>query len=321
MTARNLPPAVLLMGPTASGKTALALELVESGPFEIISVDSGMVYRGMDIGTAKPDAATLARAPHRLIDLCEPTEAYSAARFRADALAAMAEIAAAGRIPLLVGGTMLYFRALLEGLAAMPDADPDIRARLEAEGREQGWPALHARLAEVDPASAARLKPNDSQRLQRALEVYELTGKPLSAWHAEQDVAPPPPYAFLKLALAPADRAVLHARIADRFDAMLKEGLLDEVATLRARGDLHPGLPSMRAVGYRQAWSHLDGETTQEAFREQGIAATRQLAKRQLTWLRSFPGITWMQHPDTDLVKKRLNSGASDATLASPGAS
>ena len=314
-----LPPAILLMGPTASGKTALAVELVRQGPFEIISVDSGMVYRGMDIGTAKPEPELLAVAPHRLIDICDPQDAYSAARFREDALAAMAEISAAGRIPLLVGGTMLYFKVLLEGLAAMPDADPALRARLEQEGLEQGWPALHARLASVDPVAAARLKPNDSQRLQRALEVYELTGKPLSVWHAEQEATPPPPYDFHRLAMAPPQRATLHDRIAQRFDAMLAAGFIDEVKALRARGDLHPGLPSMRAVGYRQVWEYLDGGGSLAELRERGIAATRQLAKRQLTWLRSFAGIQWLDSNDGDLARKLLNSFRSDRTLVAPG--
>ncbi len=312
------PPAILLMGPTASGKTALAVELVQRGPFEIISVDSGMVYRGMDIGTAKPEAELLALAPHRLIDICDPLEAYSAALFRADALAAMAEITAAGRIPLLVGGTMLYFKVLLEGLAAMPDADPVIRARLEQEGQAQGWPALHARLASVDPVSAARLKPNDSQRLQRALEVFELTGKPLSVWHAEQEVVAPPPWQFTRLAMAPPERATLHERIAQRFDAMLAAGFIDEVKGLRARGDLHPGLPSMRAVGYRQAWEYLDGQGGLGELRERGIAATRQLAKRQLTWLRSFAGIQWLDSNEGDLAGKLLKSFRSDRTLELP---
>jgi len=313
------PPAILLMGPTASGKTALAVELVEQGAFEIISVDSGMVYRGMDIGTAKPEPELLARAPHRLINICDPLEAYSAARFRTDALAAMAEITAAGRVPLLVGGTMLYFKVLLEGLAAMPDADPELRARLEQEGLEQGWPALHARLATVDPVSAARLKPNDSQRLQRALEVYELTGKPLSVWHAEQEAVPPPPYQFTRLAMAPPERATLHERIARRFDAMLAAGFVDEVRGLRARGDLHPGLPSMRAVGYRQVWEFLDGQGSEVELRERGIAATRQLAKRQLTWLRSFAGIQWLNSNEVDLTRKLLNSFQLDRTLEAPG--
>jgi tRNA dimethylallyltransferase len=313
-----LPPAVLLMGPTASGKTALALELVARGPFDIISVDSGMVYRGMDIGTAKPSAEELRQAPHRLIDICDPAEAYSAALFREDALRHMAEITAAGRIPLLVGGTMLYFKVLLEGMAEMPDADPAIRARLDEEGARLGWPALHARLAAVDPVSAARLKPNDSQRLQRALEVWGLTGKPLSAWHAEQVAPPPPPYRFTRLAVAPVERATLHERIARRFDIMLASGFIEEVEGLRARGDLHLGLPSMRAVGYRQVWEYLDGQGNRQELRERGIAATRQLAKRQLTWLRNFTDVEWLVSDDSHLVTRLLNSFRSDRTLELP---
>ena len=301
-----LPPVLCLMGPTAAGKTALAIALAEAGLGEIISVDSGMVFRGMDIGTAKPDAAELARAPHRLIDIRDPAEAYSAADFRRDALAHMADISARGKVPLLVGGTMLYFKVLRDGLATMPDADPVIRARLEAEAAEQGWPALHARLVKVDPLSAARLAPNDAQRLQRALEVWELTGKPLSQWHAEQPPPEPLPYDLHWHAIAPPDRAVLHERIARRFDQMLAGGFLDEVRQLRARGDLHLGLPSMRAVGYRQAWEHLDGAYDRSELRLRGIYATRQLAKRQLTWLRSFPDLTWLDPVEPGLVERLI---------------
>ena len=275
------------MGPTASGKTALAVSLVERFPLEIISVDSALVYRGMDIGTAKPDAATLARAPHHLLDIRDPTEAYSAAAFCDDARRLMADIVARGRVPLLVGGTMLYFRALLQGLDDLPRADATLRTQLEAEAAARGWPALHAELAVVDPATAARLAPNDSQRIGRALEIFRLSGTPMSALldQARADL----PYRVLQLALVPSDRAVLHQRIADRFDAMLAGGLLDEVETLRRDYVLKPDLPSMRAVGYRQAWAYLDGDIDMKALREQGIAATRQLAKRQLTWLRSWP--------------------------------
>lgn len=307
---RALPPALCLMGPTAAGKTALAIALAETGVGEIISVDSGMVYRGMDIGTAKPTADELARAPHRLIDIRDPVQAYSAAEFRSDALAAMHEITDAGRVPLLVGGTMLYFKVLRDGLAAMPDADPVIRARLEAEAAAQGWPALHARLAEVDPVAAARIPPMDSQRLQRALEVWELTAKPLSQWHAEQAEAAPLPFDLHWLAISPPDRAVLHERIARRFDQMLADGLIDEVAALKARPDLHAGLPAMRAVGYRQVWEYLDGEYDRDELRLRGIYATRQLAKRQLTWLRGFPGVTWLDPAAPDLpgfVRARLS--------------
>jgi tRNA dimethylallyltransferase len=275
------------MGPTASGKTALAVHLVERFPFEIISVDSALVYRGMDIGTAKPDAATLARAPHHLLDIREPTAAYSAAAFCEDARRLMADIAARGRVPLLVGGTMLYFRALLQGLDDLPRADAATRQQLERESAARGWPALHTELARVDPVTAARLAPNDAQRIGRALEIYRLSGSPMSALLERAHA--PLPYRVLQLALIPSDRAELHRRIAARFDAMLAAGLIDEVARLRRTYALAPGLPSMRAVGYRQAWAHLDGALDWQSLRAQGIAATRQLAKRQLTWLRSWP--------------------------------
>ena len=283
----QLPPAIFLMGPTASGKTALAVSLVERFPLEIISVDSALVYRGMDIGTAKPDPATLARAPHHLLDIRDPGESYSAAAFCADARRLMADIAARGRVPLLVGGTMLYFRALLHGLDDLPRADPGVREQLEAEAASRGWPALHADLARADPLTAARLAPNDSQRISRALEVYQLTGTPMSALldRAQSTL----PYRVLQLALMPSDRAVLHRRIAARFEAMLAGGLIDEVKNLRRTYALNASMPAMRAVGYRQAWAYLDGEIGLDALREQGIAATRQLAKRQLTWLRSWP--------------------------------
>ncbi|MBN8762922.1 MAG: tRNA (adenosine(37)-N6)-dimethylallyltransferase MiaA [Thiobacillus sp. 63-78] len=281
------PPAIFLMGPTASGKTALAVSLVERFPLEIISVDSALVYRGMNIGTAKPDTATLVRAPHHLLDIRDPTEAYSAAAFCSDAGRLMADIVARGRVPLLVGGTMLYFRALLQGLDDLPQADAGVRKTLAEEAAARGWPALHAELAEIDPATAARLMPNDAQRIGRALEIFRLTGTPMSALlrraHAEL------PYRVLQLALIPSDRVVLHQRIAARFDAMLAEGLLDEVDTLRRSYALNADLPSMRAVGYRQAWACLDGDIDLKGLRDQGIAATRQLAKRQLTWLRSWP--------------------------------
>jgi tRNA dimethylallyltransferase len=282
-----LPPAVFLMGPTASGKTELAIQLAETGRFELISVDSGMIYRGMDIGTAKPDAAELARAPHRLIDVIDPAEAWSAADFRRAALSAMEEIHAAGRIPLLVGGTMLYFKVLKDGLADMPEADETVRAAILSDALQHGWPSIHARLAEVDPITAARLKPNDSQRLQRALEVWLVTGKPMSQWHAEQQ-SQSLPWNVLELALMPDDRAVLHERIERRFDLMLQRGFVEEVERLRARGDLSPDLPSMRSVGYRQVWEYLDGQIDREEMRYRGVVATRQLAKRQFTWLRGF---------------------------------
>ena len=286
MTADARPPAVFLMGPTASGKTALACALRERFALELVSVDSALVYRGLDVGAAKPDASTLARHPHALLDLRDPAEPYSAADFRTDALAAMARIRAQGRVPLLVGGTGLYFRALQRGLSALPDAAPDIRARLAREAASRGWPALHMRLAELDPAAAARIGPNDAQRLQRALEVIELTGRPLSMQQTGGS-GERLPWRVLKLALLPTDRGELHARIARRFDAMLAAGFLDEVRALRGRGDLAPDLPALRAVGYRQAWEHLDGGTDAATFRDKAIFATRQLAKRQITWLRA----------------------------------
>ena len=281
------PPAIFLMGPTASGKTALAVSLLERFSLEIISVDSALVYRDMNIGTAKPDASTLARAPHYLLDIRDPTEAYSAAAFCDDARRLMADIVARGKVPLLVGGTMLYFRALLQGLDDLPRANPVLRQTLEQESASRGWPALHQELAQIDPVTAARLSPNDSQRIGRALEIYRLTGQPMSA--LLDKVQTPLPYRVLQLALIPSDRAVLHQRIAARFDAMLADGLLDELNALRADYALTAELPAMRAVGYRQAWAHLEGEVDINEMREQGIAATRQLAKRQLTWLRSWP--------------------------------
>lgn len=306
MTAATLPPAVCLMGPTASGKTDLAVALVETLPLDIISVDSVMVYRGMDIGSAKPDAGTLARAPHRLIDICDPAEPYSAARFRDDALREMAEITAQGRIPLLVGGTMLYFRALMNGLSTLPSADADIRTRLEAEAEVDGWASLHRRLAEVDPEAAARIHPNDPQRLQRALEVYELTGTPLSELQRTQQADQPLPYRIAKLAVAPADRTILHERIAQRYELMLQNGLIDEVEALRQRGDLHQDMPALRAVGYRQVWEYLSGSLNYTEMVERGIIATRQLAKRQFTWLRSEPELTLLDSLDRRLRETAL---------------
>jgi tRNA dimethylallyltransferase len=281
-------PAVLLMGPTASGKSALALELAARLPAEIVSVDSAQIYRGMDIGTAKPDAAVRRSVAHHLIDIIDPTEAYSAARFRDDALAAVAAIRARGRVPLLVGGTMLYFKALIEGLSALPPADRAIRAQLDARATREGWPALHAELARVDPATAARLEPTDAQRIQRALEVFAATGAPLSSLQGAREAGPgigP----VVSIALLPPERARLHAAIAQRFDAMLAAGLVDELRRLRARHTLDPERPSMRCVGYRQAWAFLDGVIDAPTLRATGIAATRQLAKRQFTWLRALP--------------------------------
>jgi tRNA dimethylallyltransferase len=280
----RLPPAILLMGPTASGKTAVAMALADRFPVELVSVDSAQVFRDMDIGTAKPDAATLARYPHRLIDLISPEESYSAARFRTDALAAMAAITATGKVPLLVGGTMLYFRALLHGLADLPQADPALRAEIDAAAAERGWPALHADLAVLDPSTAARLHPTDSQRIQRALEICRSSGRPMSELLAAAG-REKPPYDLLQVALLPSDRAALHARIARRFDEMLLAGLDDEVRMLRCKYRLHAGLPSMRCVGYRQVWEAQGGAFGKPEMRDRGIYATRQLAKRQITWL------------------------------------
>ena len=287
----ELPPAILLMGPTASGKSALTLALAERFPLEIVSVDSAQVYRHMDIGTAKPDAATREKYPHHLIDLIDPMERYSAARFRVDALKAMRDIAARGRIPLLAGGTMLYFKALLDGLSTLPTADPAIRADIDAMAREAGWPGVHRELARIDAQTAARLDPNDAQRIQRALEVFRLSGSPMSALVAQGRDADLP-FRLIALGLAPSDRAILHQRIAGRLDQMLAAGLVDEVRQLRADFSLDPTLPSMRCVGYRQVWHFLDGEFNAGDLREKAVAATRQLAKRQLTWLRSMTGVT-----------------------------
>jgi tRNA dimethylallyltransferase len=281
---------VLLMGPTASGKSALALALAKHFPVEIVSVDSAQVYRGMDIGTAKPDAATRAGVPHHLIDILDPTQAYSAARFVRDALHAIDAIRARERIPLLVGGTMLYFKALRDGLSALPPANPAIRARLDARAAAQGWPALHAELQHVDPKTAARLEPTDAQRIQRALEVYETTGVPMSQLHGARS-AEPSLGETVPIALLPTERARLHEAIAERFDAMLAQGLVAELEGLRRCYALKPDLPSMRCVGYRQAWAYLDGTIDSAALRAKGIAATRQLAKRQFTWLRAFTAI------------------------------
>ena len=277
--------AVLLAGPTCAGKTALALELAQRFPVEIVSVDSAQVYRGLDIGTSKPPVTVRAQVPHHLIDIRDPAQPYSAADFIRDATQAIGEIRARGRLPLVVGGTMLYARALREGLSNLPSANAEVRARLEAKARAIGWPALHAQLARVDAVTAARLPPNDSQRIQRALEIHELTGAPMSQL---LDAPIAPALRLATIALLPADRAELHRRIDSRFDAMLAAGFLDEVRALMARADLSPELPAMRSVGYRQAWRHLRGETTFAQFRAQAIAATRQLAKRQITWLRSM---------------------------------
>jgi tRNA dimethylallyltransferase len=286
----TLPPAIFLMGPTASGKTGVAVELVQRMGVELISVDSALVYRDMDIGTAKPDAATLKIAPHHLIDIIAPTESYSAAMFRNDALRLMADITARGKIPLLVGGTMLYFKALREGLNDLPIADPAVRAELDIMIADHGIVRLHEQLANVDAETAARLAPNDTQRIQRAMEVYLLTGTPMSEL-LKKKTEHTLPYRVTNIALIPSDRAVLHQRIATRFQQMMEQGLVEEVRGLREKYELHPDLPSMRCVGYRQAWQFMDGEITEAQLLETGIAATRQLAKRQLTWLRSTPDI------------------------------
>ena len=287
-SSEKLPPAIFLMGPTASGKTGIAVELAQLFPVEIISVDSALVYRDMNIGTAKPDAATLARAPHHLIDIRHPTETYSAAAFRHDALRLMADITQRGKIPLLTGGTMLYFRAVQHGLSPLPEADQAVRAELDAAIAQHGVPYLHRQLAAVDAETAARLAPNDSQRIQRALEIYRLTGQPMSTL-IKHKTNSELPYRILPIALIPGERSILHQRIAMRFKQMLEQGLIEELRSLRQRYQLHPDLPSMRCVGYRQAWQLLEGKITEAQLLETGVAATRQLAKRQLTWLRSMP--------------------------------
>lgn len=318
--AKRQPPAIFLMGPTAAGKTDLAMALCEQLPCDIISVDSAMIYRGMNIGTAKPSPVELARAPHRLIDVCDPVDTYSAADFRHDALREMAAVTAAGRIPLLVGGTMMYFKALLSGLSDLPPADPALRRALEQKANEQGWPALHDELRRQDPIAADRIHPNNRQRLLRALEVIRLTGTPISTlWRGEQggaadtgadtkviedypyftrwqaDETDSLPYTVTQLAIAPSQRQHLHDRIRLRFLQMLEQGFVEEVRGLMARGDLSPDLPSMRCVGYRQVWSHLAGDFGIDALVEKGAAATRQLAKRQMTWLRKWPDAHWLE--------------------------
>ena len=312
----GLPPLVCLMGPTASGKTDLAMYLYDQFPCELVSVDSVLVYRGMDIGSAKPDAQTLQRYPHHLIDMLDPAEPYSAARFRDDALALIEDITARGRVPLLVGGTMLYFKALAGGLASMPSADPVVRARIEAMALEQGWPAVHAALAQVDPASAERIHPNDPQRISRAYEVFLGSGITLTQWHERQhaekaaDQTPGSgvlPYTVRYLAVAPRERSVLHERIAERFSLMLQQGLISEVEALHARGDLDVSMPSIRAVGYRQVWDYLEGRLSYEQMHERGVIATRQLAKRQFTWLRGWnEPIEWLDSLDPKRFERAL---------------
>jgi tRNA dimethylallyltransferase len=321
----GLPPAIFLMGPTAAGKTDLAIELARQLPCELVSVDSALVYRGLDIGSAKPSQALLAEYPHRLIDILDPAQSYSASRFRDDALAAMAEITARGKIPLLVGGTMLYFKALLDGLAEMPAADPAIRAELEAWAARDGWQALHDELARVDPVSAARIHCNDPQRLVRALEVYRASGISMTG-HRERQIAqsahgrasgqPQLPYTVAQLAIAPTDRQWLHERIALRFRQMLEQGFVDEVSALRARGDLHPALPSMRAVGYRQVWDYLEGMSSATQMQDRGVIATRQLAKRQFTWLRGWADLHWLDSLDSNNLSRSLKYLGSASILS-----
>ena len=306
MSTEALPPVICLMGPTAAGKTAVAFELVENLPLEIVSVDSVMIYKEMNIGSAKPTEDELKRAPHRLIDFLDPSLAYSAANFRDDAVREIEDILAHKRIPLLVGGTMLYFRALFDGLAKLPAADEAIRAELETQAKEQGWQVMHDRLKQIDPVAAEKIHPNDPQRIQRALEVYEITGTPMSV--LQQQTAHPAPFQFIKRIVCPEDRAVLHARIEQRFHQMLEQGLIQEVEALYQRGDLNLSMPSMRAVGYRQVWELLAGETDYESMVEKGIAATRQLAKRQLTWLRSEPDCLWFNTEQPDVARQVLKS-------------
>ncbi len=302
------------MGPTASGKTQLALALARTFPNEIVSVDSAQVYRGMEVGTAKPSPSERRAVSHHLIDIIDPTQTYSAARFRADALRLMNEIAARGRIPLLVGGTMLYFKALREGLSELPESDAGVRARLDAEAVARGWPALHTELASVDPETAARLKPTDAQRIQRALEVFRISGKPMSQLLGRGKSAALP-FRLIELALVPSDRGALHRRIEERFDTMLKGGLVEELRALRERYTLRPSLPSMRCVGYRQAWQFLEGEIDRDELRNRGIFATRQLAKRQLTWLRRMQDVQVF-----DCLERNLESAVRDSVRAELGA-
>ena len=295
-----MTPAILVMGPTASGKSALATALARRFAVEIVSVDSAQIYRGMDIGTAKPSVAEREAVVHHLIDIRDPIESYSAAQFRGDALRLIGDIAARGRTPLLVGGTMLYFKALREGLSQLPPADPTVRAGIDTEARSLGWPAMHTQLASVDPVTAARLERTDAQRIQRALEIYRLTGTPMSSVLGMRETLPQ--LRLVQLALVPSDRAALHERIGGRFDAMLRHGLIEELAALRTQHRLHPGLPAMRCVGYRQAWEFLEGRCDRAELRDRGIFATRQLAKRQLTWLRATPRLSELDCLAQDLV-------------------
>ncbi|MGR6871453.1 tRNA (adenosine(37)-N6)-dimethylallyltransferase MiaA [Pseudomonas sp. HK3] len=306
MSQSPLPPAIFIMGPTASGKTALACALYDELPCELISVDSALVYKDMNIGTAKPTTAELAQYPHHLIDIRDPSEPYSAADFREDVLTCMAQVTARGNMPVLVGGTMLYFKFLLEGAADLPEADDAVRKQIEDEAAEMGWPAIHEKLAQVDPESAARLNPNDPQRVQRALEVYRLTGKTLTEHWAQQQQKSIP-YQVVQFAICPKERKTLHERIEMRFEQMLKDGFVDEVRTLYQRGDLHESLPAIRAVGYRQVWEYLDGQLSYDEMIFKGVVATRQLAKRQVTWLRGWKNLNWLESEDPNLVKTALS--------------
>lgn len=307
MSTQQQPEIILLMGPTASGKTQLAIDLATSHNCEIISVDSALIYRGMDIGTAKPSAEELAQAPHCLIDILDPAESYSAADFRADAITAIEAALAKGKTPLLVGGTMMYFKTLLEGLSPLPSADEKIRADILAQANKTGWQTLHDELARVDPVAAARIHPNDPQRLSRALEVYRISGKTLTELTQTKSTALP--YRVAQYAIAPKERKVLHDLIAKRFDIMLAQGFVEEVRALKQRGDLHLEMPSMRCVGYRQCWQYLDGEFDHSTMVEKAVAATRQLAKRQLTWLRSWPNLEWLESGNEENLKTIINRG------------
>ncbi|NOU52033.1 tRNA (adenosine(37)-N6)-dimethylallyltransferase MiaA [Pseudoalteromonas sp. JBTF-M23] len=302
----NKLPVITLMGPTAAGKTALAIELCQHLDTEVVSVDSALVYKGMDIGTAKPEPDELALAPHHLIDIIDPLESYSVADFRKDACRHIDALHKKGKVPILVGGTMMYFKGLIEGLSPLPEADPVVRAQLEIEANQLGWPQLHQQLTDIDPEAAAKISENDSQRINRALEVYRISGKTMT--ELQQQKQAPLSYQFHQFAIAPSDRKVLHQRIEKRFQIMLDQGFKNEVLALYQRGDLHPDLPSIRCVGYRQMWEHLAGECDYEQMVFKGIAATRQLAKRQLTWLRGWSQLTWLETNEQQNLQRVLTS-------------